>query len=125
MKSDPDQWKYLSLVTDNCHTYDFKFRSRADVTEFVIAISHACSLLQGCNFVGVTNRSFVTILLIKAKLRRIAKNIKTNVAGLFARAIFLTVQERFSEGNFYEKKIKYETLTFLIGTCMSCSCRLK
>lgn len=99
MENDPDQWKYISLVAEKCQTYEFKFFSRADAAEFVIAVSQACSLLQDSKFVGVTNRSFVSMLLIKAKLKRMAKNIKTNVLGLFARAIFLTVQERFSEKN--------------------------
>ena len=91
IEEDVDQWKYISLVANSCQTYDFKFHSKADTTEFVIAISQACSLLRDSNFVGVTNRSFVNRLLIKCKLKRMAKNIKTNIPGLFARAIFLTV----------------------------------
>ena len=125
MEQDPDQWKYISLVAhDHCQTFDFKFRNRADATEFIIAVSKACSVLQGSQFVAITNRSLITKLMLKAKLIRMAKNINTSVHGLFAKAILLTVLQRFPNKKFSEKKIKYETLSFLIKTCLRCSVKL-
>ena len=50
------------------------------------------------------------MMLLKAKLVKMAENRRTCVGGLFARAIFLTVQERFIHNSFAEKKLKYETL---------------
>jgi len=43
---DTDQWKYISLVSDNQITYDFKFSRRIDATDFIIAVSDATSAVN-------------------------------------------------------------------------------
>ena len=91
MEQDIDQWKYISLVANKCITYDFKFKTRSDVSDFIIAVSKATKSNKQSDFVGVTNRSFVTMMLLREKLSKIAKNSNTTVHGLFIKAIFLTV----------------------------------
>ena len=64
------------------------------------------------------------MILLKAKLKKMAKIRKTSLAGLYARAIFITVSESLAERTFFEKKVKYETLNALHATCISYSVRL-
>ena len=122
MREDLDQWKYVSLMAKPGQTYDFKFEKRDDVCEFIVAISQACTLIpirhkpgqRDHRFIGVTNRKFISVMLLKTKLRGIARIKNTTIHGLFARAIFLTIQQKLTENSFFEQKIKYETLHFLL-----------
>ena len=48
MKADPviqrdvDEWKYVSLVTKEHTSHDFKFYKRSDTIDFIIHVSKAC-----------------------------------------------------------------------------------
>ena len=53
-----------------------------------------------------------------------AKLKGTSMQGLFARAIFLTAQEKFAEESFYMKKLKFQTLQSLLGSCAHYSARV-
>ena len=53
-----------------------------------------------------------------------AKLKGTSLQGLFARAIFLTAQEKFAEESFYMKKLKFQTLQSLLGSCAHYSARV-
>ena len=71
MKKDVDEWKYLSLVTDNASTYDFKFSQRVDAVDLIVAVSESVAPINP-RYVGLTNHRLINILLIKAKLVKIA-----------------------------------------------------
>lgn len=124
MQRDVDVWKFVSIISNDCETFDFKFESRQETAEFIVGLSQACELVGHKDFSGTTNITFVKMLLIKAKLGMMAKLQKCSLSGLFARAVFLTAQETLAESTFFEKKVKYEALHALLATCLNYSVRL-
>lgn len=69
---------FLSIVANNGVTFDLKFSKFQDSRDFIIAVSEAT---RWCNriFVGVTNKSMVTMMLMRTKVKKMAKLQKTTI----------------------------------------------
>ena len=39
IQQDEDEWRYISLVTKDAQTYDFKFKTLKDATDFIQIVS--------------------------------------------------------------------------------------
>ena len=111
------------MITLNAVTYDLKFDSFYDARDFIIGISGAVRL-SNQKFAGLTNKSMITNLLLRSKLKFIARQKKTTVAGLLARALYLSVAQTCPEDTFYEIKTKYELMTVMQGKCLILSSKL-
>ena len=59
-------------MTENASTYDFKFQRRKDVADFIVALSASVGPTKSV-FVGLTNQSMVNMVLIRAKLLKMAE----------------------------------------------------
>ena len=65
-----DEWQYISLALNN-RTVDLIIRDRADVIDLLVAVGQL-STHKHC--MKVTNRSIISLMLIKTKLKRLAKD---------------------------------------------------
>ena len=66
----------------------------------------------------------INMMLFKAKITHMAESRKLQIAGLLARAIYLSAAELLPEDTFYQKKHKYHTLEDLQRKCFSMSVKL-
>ena len=57
-------------------------------------------------------------MLLRAKLKKMARIEKTSLAGLFSRAIFVSVAQVWPEDTYEEIRAKYEKLNILAGKCL-------
>lgn len=86
---DEDEWRYISLVTKDAATYDFKFAKLKDATEFIMTVSSTIQRLNKKH--PRASHGAVTMLLLRAKLEKMARKRKSSLHGLLSRALFLTV----------------------------------
>jgi len=116
MKQDADQWQYLSLMDVTGVTYDLRFPTLSDSRDFIVAISEAA---RRCSrgFAGATSHSMVTMLLLRSKLKKMAKLQKTSIQGMLARGIFTAVAQAWPEDTYAEILAKHEKLNMLGGKC--------
>ena len=115
-KLDPNQWMYLSLVSRVGETIDIKITKLIDARDFIIAVSKAAGRCNA-DFVGVTNPSMITMMLIRAKLKKVVKMHRTTLTALIGRGIFRTVSNCWPEDTASEIKVKHKTLNHLGRIC--------
>ena len=82
-------------MTKEHTTHDFKFATRPQSIDFIVRVSQACAEGNVAEFTGTMDRPFLSLLMFKAKLLKIAQLYGTDLKGLFVRAIYITAQERF------------------------------
>ena len=93
-------------MSDRGVTCDLEFSRLIETRDFILAVSEA-ALKCKANFMGLNNPRLISTFLIRAKLKKLAKLKKVTLAGLFARAIFLTLAQTLPEEG--EEQIEYKS----------------
>ena len=88
-------------------TYDLGFDSLNDVRDFIVAVSEAARH-HSRSFAGATSHSIVTMMLLRAKLKKMARLQRTSIGGLLARGIFNAVAQAWPEDTYEEIEAKHE-----------------
>lgn len=97
----------MSLVSESGFCFDFMFKSRDDVVDFLTAVTAVANSNKNTNFFGMSSHRAIRMLLVKTKLRKMASQRKTSITGLFLRAMFLRASETLPQRTFLEKKQKF------------------
>ena len=106
IEEDVEEWKYISIFTNENVTYDFRIRERNDVINFIVALSDS-TLSLNSKFFGFTNRTLISQIMIRQKLNKIADLKGRSLHQLCAQALFKTASEEFVERTIVEKKEKF------------------
>ena len=117
IRTDVDQWKYMSLVSESGFCIDFMFQSRENVIDFLTTVTAVANSNKNTKFFGLSSHRAIKMLLVKTKLRKMASLNKTSITGLFMRAMFLRASETLPQGTFLEKKQKFSDLNALFCKC--------
>ena len=104
--ADVEEWKYISIFSNDNVSYDFRIRNREQAIDFIVALSDAAINLNP-NFFGFTNRKLISWIMIRQKLNKMASLKDLTLHQLFLQAIYKTASEKMPESTMLEKKEKF------------------